>query len=59
MERNIDISDRLAAISDELMGMAQILFIMYENEKSAVHMLMLSKTAERYSKAISDIAKEL
>ena len=59
MENRIDVADRLAAISEELMGAAQILFIMYENDLSAVHLMMLSKTVERYSKEISEIEKEL
>lgn len=57
MEQNIDNADRLAAISEELMGMAQILFIMYENEISDIHLLTLSKTVERYSKELSEIER--
>lgn len=60
MEGYVDHADRMDAISDELKGIAQILFLMYEEESlhgtSAFHFLMLSKTVERYCMEISEIA---
>lgn len=61
MGNNIELADRLDAVSEELTGIAQILFIMYEKEfaqeASALHLLTLSKIVEGYGKQVSDLAR--
>ena len=63
MSDRTDAADSLSAVSDELAGIAEILFIMYERDflqgLPADHLLVLSKLIERYSSKISGVAKEL
>lgn len=61
MEIKLNTADRLTAISEEIMGMAKLLLIMYDNEFRqgcpALHLLVLSKTAERYGCDLKMIAE--
>ena len=63
IKSNLEIADRLHALSDEIIGASRILMIMYENEvkngDTAEHFLTLKNTVEGYGKEIREIAKEL
>ena len=63
IDNNLDISDRMHSISDELKGLAEILFIMYENEvmqgSPAEYYLMLRRMVAEYGEEIKELADKI
>ena len=65
MENRIDIADRLCAVTDELKGMSNILFFIYEkemqdgSEDTASAVIALSKMVGRYCNELIDICEEI
>ena len=60
VDSRIDLSDRIIAISEELLGVSQILMILqaYEGANSE-HLLTLAKVCERHSEGLQEIAGEI
>ena len=65
MENRIDIADRLCAVTDELKGLSNILFFIYEkelqdgSEDTANAVITLSKMVGRYCKELNEICEEI
>ena len=61
--KTLELADQLNEIADEMLGVARILWIMYEyeicNGSNVEHLPFIAKTAERHSDRIKEIAREV